>query len=313
MKPQLLSRAINTVSLGRVKWGWWTSSRKSDDQPVIIGGCGRSGTTLLRAMLNAHKHINIGPETGLLSGNRDLTNLSYALNMSVAEIRREYQRSACLGEFVERVLRRGATLAGKERWGEKSPSNVKHLQKIFQFFPKARFIHMVRDGRDVVCSLRTHPKYRWQNGARIATGIINPWEMCAARWVRDTTAGMDWRGDARYLEVRYEDLVRHTEETIGRVLDFLGEDWDAQVLDYYRTHCERASDVANPGVKAPVYFGAIGRWERDMPLEAAQAFDSDAFALLVSLKYATDNTWVRATHRHESECGTRIASGQIVR
>jgi protein-tyrosine sulfotransferase len=150
---------------------------------------------------------------------------------------------------------------------------------------------VIRDGRDVVASLRTHPRYRWEDGRRVETNIVNPWEACIDRWVRDTRTGLAWRGDDRVIEIRYEDLVTDPRGTLGRLLAWLGEPWDDVVLDFHRTHREAGSDRANPGVKRGIYRSAQGRWETDLPPAARRLFRPEAARLLVELGYATDDRW----------------------
>jgi hypothetical protein len=310
MKSKFVSRCVNSMSQGRVKYSWWTSSWQSAAAPVIIGGSARSGTTLMRAMLNAHRKIAIGPETGLFCGGRDFAQLARTLQEPIETVRRDYQMSACLGEFIERLMQRGVTRAAKCRWGEKSPCNVRSLERVFQFFPNARFIHMIRDGRDVVSSLRTHPKYKWQDGNRVPTGICNPWPDCVAQWVFDTNAGLRWRGEPRYREARYEDLVRDPETVLRELLAWMGEEWDPNVLSFHRQHEERCSDVANPGVKQAVYQDAVSRWKKTLPAEARAHFTPEARELLVLLQYATDDAWMDEYDTRDNN--EHVASGATV-
>lgn len=288
----MLASVFHNASGGRLKLGWWSSPWRSLQSPVIIGGCGRSGTTLLRAALNAHPRIAIGPETGVFSGNRDIGALARSTGLSPAVIADAYRGSSCLGKFAQRLCSEALNPEGKARWGEKSPSNVRNLEVMFRFFPRARFIHVIRDGRDVVASLRTHPRYRWEDGRRVETDIVNPWDACIDRWVRDTRAGLAWRADDRVKEVRYEELVASPREVLGELLEWLGEPWDEAVLDFHRTHRETGSDRANPGVKQGIYRTARGRWTRDLPPEARLLFRPRAARLLVQLGYAPDAGWI---------------------
>jgi hypothetical protein len=265
MKPLLLSRAVNFLSAGWIKYGWWTAGYTSSQHPVIIGGCGRSGTTLLRTMLNAHANLVIGPETGLFCGSRDLEHFSRATRIGVDTLQRWYRRSPCLGEFVDRIIEEHLRRSGKPRWGDKSPCNIRALTHVFHFFPEARVIHMIRDGRDVVCSLRDHPKYKWEDGVRVPTNVCNPWSECVSRWVNDASAGLCWRGDRRYHEIRYEELIELPEAVLRRVLEWLGEPWDPAVLAYFQSHDEQGYDAPNPGIKQPVYQCARDRWRTDLP------------------------------------------------
>lgn len=292
--PLLLAKVVNAISLGRLKYGWWTCNCTSASRPIIIGGCGRSGTTLMRAMLNAHPAIWIGPESGILCGARDAQHLAEVLQLQKSRVTSELRKSCCLGEFVDRLMNAAMIPSRKPRWGEKSPCNVRSLGTIFHFFPNARFIHMIRDGRDVVCSLRTHPKYSWKDGVRVPTGICRPWNECVGRWVTDVSAGIAWRGDPRYLEQSYEELVAEPEATMRQITSWIGEEWDPRVLDYHASHEERGSDVANPGVKAPVYNKAVSRWLSDLPHEARTEFNVDARKLLVQFGYSVDDSWLES-------------------
>jgi len=267
--------------MGVIKFGWWNSSFTSAQAPIVLGGCSRSGTTLLQAILNAHSEVYIGPETALFCGNKNLHHLARVTSMEMGRLSAHLRRSACFAEFTQRVLLELTEQAKKQYWGEKTPANVHHLQAIFRCFPKARFVHIIRDGRDVVSSLRTHPKYRWENGKRLPTNIINPWDKCVAEWVTDVRKGLAWRGDPRYLEVRYERLVANPEATSRWLLGSLGLAWQPSVLEAYKSN----HSPTHPGLAKPIYTDAVGRWRVDLPNEALGHFGPDATALLAELAY----------------------------
>jgi hypothetical protein len=124
-------------------------------------------------------------------------------------------------ELVEKIYSAWAAKENKPRWGDVTPQYVKHLPVLYRLFPDARFLHIVRDGRDVALSLqRTH------------FGPTNVYG-AALMWQRMVGAG---RRDAKvlptesYLEVRYEDLLRNTGNVIQRICDFLEEDFTEQML-----------------------------------------------------------------------------------
>jgi hypothetical protein len=151
---------------------------------------------------------------------------------------------------------------------------------------------MIRDGRDVATSLRTHPKYRWVNGSRVETGIFNPWGECVTRWVRDTTAGIRWRGHPRYIEVRYEELIDKPEQTIRRLLSFLGEEWDPAVLKYHESPREDRTSAVHPYVDLPLQSTSVRRWIYGLPMDARRCFVGEPAELLRHLEYAPEDGWI---------------------
>lgn len=284
-----LSRLVNAASFGRTKYGWWSSPYESDASPIIIGGSPRSGTTLLRVMLDNHPQVWIGPENGVFQeAGQNLPGMEACLDIPVPILAAIRRRSACLGEFVDRTMARALEAQGKPIWGLKSPSVVHALGTVFRFFPGARFIHTLRDGRDVVASLRTHPKDKLVDGKRVPTGIINPWPQCVRQWVESTRAGVRWRTDSRYYEIRYEDLVTGQESVVRGLLDWLKLPYDDGVWKYYTRPVNQGIDSGHPGIAQPVYQSAVERWTSDLTPEAVDAFTPEACDLLVELGYAED-------------------------
>jgi hypothetical protein len=109
--------------------------------------------------------------------------------------------------------------------------------------------------------------------------------------VNDTRAGLRWRGDYRYREIRYEELISAPETVLRRLLIWLDEPWNPEILRFHETHEERSSDASNPGIKLPVYKRALNRWRTDLPHDAVEWFDAEAHQLLIELGYVDDETW----------------------
>ena len=198
--------------------------------PIFVIGSPRSGTTLLRLILDSHPRISCGEETHFLRDleavvgrNWDLV-ATYGLSRDwwLSHIRRLY------GDFQAEVLVR----SGKARWAEKDPTYTLHLAFIEELFGDAVYIHLLRDGHDVVASFRD--RWGYKSAARAAR---TEW----ARYV-DAARALEARLPAgRFLEVRYEDLVAEPEAQGRRLFAFLGEDWDPAVLDFDPTE-HRATD-----------------------------------------------------------------------
>ena len=189
--------------------------------PIFVIGSPRSGTTLLRLILDAHPRISCGEEThflrdleAIVGRNWDLV-ATYGLDRAwwLAHIRGLYS------DFQAEVLAR----SGKARWAEKDPTYTLHLGFIEELFEDALFVHVLRDGHDVVASFRD--RWGYVSAARAARG---EW----ARYVRAARALGERLPRKRYLELRYEDLVSQPHVEGPRLFDFLGETWDPSVLEF---------------------------------------------------------------------------------
>lgn len=203
--------------------------------PFFIVGCGRSGTTLLRAMLHHHPKIAVPPEAlSLIDFLRSVNRLSieqarralvkdYELREWGVPLREaDFADCTTVVELIERVHEVYARHHGKRAWGHKTPRMVRHADLLAHAFPAAKFVHVVRDPRAVARSFQRSPVHR-----------SNPL-YAARRWRRDVEAGRDFaeRLPDRAMEVRYEDLVAEPEATLRGISDFLNIAFDPAMLDY---------------------------------------------------------------------------------
>lgn len=197
--------------------------------PIFIIGSGRSGTSLLRAMLNAHPRIYLVQEASFLSyvarlpewvSKEDKLDL-YLRSFSFAWLRvptDTIDRDASLIEIYQDLLQRLARRHGKTRWGEKNPVNTFQLPTIFESFPDARVIDMVRDPRAQTLS---HTRMPWSTASY---GVI---VSMLARREEVLEPFKD-----RILRLRLEDLIADPRSVVAQALEFVGEEWDDDVLDY---------------------------------------------------------------------------------
>ena len=251
-----------------------------ESAPIFVGGEGRSGTTLLRVMLDAHPSIACGPESHFLTDpeferfhrhfrktwHRRAEGYGYGPS-EVDDLFRDFARN-----WFETYMRRH----GKRRWADKTPQTIRVLPYLWELFPTAKFVHMIRDGRDVACSIIP---LKWGP---------NNLKDAAKRWVSCIEAGVRHRGvAARYMEIRYEDLVLQPERELRRLCEWIGEPFDAAML----AHAEREHDLA-PGTETsasqvgkPVYTSAIGRWKRDLSPSDVRKFEKIAGKTLAFLGY----------------------------
>ena len=290
--------------------------------PFIVG-VGRSGTTLLRLMLDSHPQLTIPPETHFVPGLIEAADTRRATPEAVLEAIVSHDQSGWeeSGVAADAMLDRlralspmdagGALRAfyglyaerhGKPRYGDKTPRYITKIDVIAPALPEARFIHMIRDGRDV--ALSTNKRL-----VELRNSKPVPIEKMAKRW-RDRILGAreaDLPG-SRYLEVRYEDLVLETEPTLHRVCEFIELDFDPVMLEYHERASDRLQEMnrshersgsrrgvlsgeermqAHALTTAPPQADRIDVWRTGMPADDRAAFESVAGELLASLGYET--------------------------
>jgi hypothetical protein len=260
--------------------------------PFFIIGSGRSGSTLLRLILASHSRLCIPPETwyllrlpAALGADRVLTPEEIHnvirimtnhyrwpdMNLAASEFREAVSRlhQPRLRDIVEIVYHAHMARDGKPRWGDKTPGYIEIVPRLAALFPGARFIHFIRDGRDVAKSFQSR---RW-NGRWLHTNAQEWLETMQyrQRWLRSPFA-------SQIREVRYEDLVLDTEQTLRGICDFLGESFEPQMLLWQ----ERADQLV-PAREAHIHqklkqtpeAANVYRWKREM--SAREIFVCEAF------------------------------------
>jgi hypothetical protein len=219
--------------------------------PIFIVGCQRSGTTLLRLMLDSHPDISCGPETRFLSDLAKITTLHWT-RMSNFGFDKDYWHRS-IAQFFETIQRDYAASRGKTRWADKTPRYALTLGFLDQLFPSCQVVHVIRDGRDVVAS------HRHRFGYRSAVKAAEKWP----RYIRAAREAGARLGPERYREVRYEALVADPKGTMQELLDFLGEPWDDAVLH----HDDYLHDVAHK-------YAAFAQGRRQQGQEATAVYQS---------------------------------------
>ena len=293
--------------------------------PVVVGAA-RSGTTLLRLMLDAHPQLAIPPETHFLPDLRALQQRSDLKGKENSDARREAflsvvtaspfwtdfgldeptlraavtqpKKTFNLADGARRIYELYARAHGKTRWGDKTPPYVWRLREVSALLPEAHFVHIIRDGRDVALSIRG----LWFDPAK---GNI---EDAAAQWLwRIREARQQAIICPHYLEVRYEELLVHPREVLTRVCTFMGLEYDPAMENYHHAsgerlrseiHDQRDAQGALVATKAqreaifektalPPDPERAGRWRKDMSADDRERFESVAGDLLRELGYET--------------------------
>jgi hypothetical protein len=280
--------------------------------PIVVGAA-RSGTTLLRVMLDSHPELAIPPETGFIPSLAALAargdelrrqfvdtvvrypNWNY-FGFSADDLDRGLRqvRPFTLSDGIRCFYRMYAERLGKLRWGDKTPPYCEHLITLERLLPEARFIHMIRDGRDVALSLRG----LWFSPGDDMTTL-------ARYWVQSVSAARE-QGEhcRRYLEVRYEDLIMNAPQVLQRICDFIDLPYDPMMLRYHERaqgylddlQTRRSADgklLASAEhlrkhwrlISQPPQASRIGRWRGEMTSAERAQFEAVAQATLSELGY----------------------------
>jgi hypothetical protein len=195
-------------------------SLASEPRPIFVVGCPRSGTTLLRLILDSHPSISAGPETRFLWGIRALEERNWSTLEGFGLSLDEWH--AQVRSLFESLHRRYAEHQGKIRWADKSPDYALMLDYIDILYPAAQIVHIVRDPRDVIDAWRRfYGLTSVHRAARAWVRYVGSAHAFAARQTGD-----------KVMELRYEDLVRQPELVLRKLFDWLGEPWSDRVLEF---------------------------------------------------------------------------------
>ena len=270
---------------------------------AFIGGMGRSGTTLLRTILDSHPRIASGPEFDVLPKVADLH--FRFMKTSRAGRMNDYLDTeginALFRHFVEEALSGYARKKGKDILVEKTPSNVVCFDTLSELMPDARFIHMVRDGRDVVCSYlevgrryKAHAKRPRLHMASVFHSAVM-WTTRAGTGLKLCGPGSRLYRENRALTVRYEDLVLNTEKEVRRVCDFLDVEFHPAMLEHHKQpHDMKLDDFTRTPDKflRPISRASLARWKREWGLWRRLLFAAGGQEMLEALGYENDREWI---------------------
>jgi hypothetical protein len=254
----------------------------ADRSPIFVVGAARSGTTLLRMMLNAHPRIYLtheasfyltmrGPARGMAGRQwleRYVSTFSFKwLRLAAGPLFARLPADAPIEEAVRLVMKTKAERYGKSRFGDKTPLHAMCLKQIFADFPDAKVIHLVRDPRDTVASLDRMP---WATSSTALNGFYVELQIRAVAHFRD-----------RIHVARFEDLLADPRRVLRAILEYVGEPWDDAVLDHEH-HIARddvppfpwflsAMTNLRPHAEEPAYLRQFGpEWIR--VIESMSAF-----------------------------------------
>lgn len=259
---------------------------KSD--PLFVIGYKRSGTTMLRLMLNAHPDIAIPPESEYFQkipmkfGGRHLRpsqldsiagalskmkRCDFKLGLSEGALKEIIRPAlpATVAELTGALYRHWATVQNKPaaRWGDKKPQHWQFVYRFRQWYPDSQFVHIIRDPRDVYASVEENFPEQVVGRHLLPPHLITAWQWRKANL--EMFRQGETLGPERYLRVRYESLVHDPERYCKECCRFLGIEYTPEMLAFQAAARDPSVQGANTDTGAhthttkAVHSGQIGR------------------------------------------------------
>ena len=245
------------------------------ESPIFIVGVPRSGTTLLRLVINRHPRIAIPGETGYFREVYERYSTYPEQWREAVEFFTSWCEEGLRPPIQVRPLRdrllafdkpdysllcslpmgQWAAAQGKSRWGEKTPYHIFHAESMMRLFPAAKIITMLRDPRSAVASMNRFPV------------LGNDTTLNARHWLDTYTKGSATLEAAvpasQRLTIRYEDLIEQPEMIVKQVCDFLDEQYDPSLLTFYETSARFEGTDLQPKTEQPIQ-GDPESWRNDL-------------------------------------------------
>lgn len=241
--------------------------RMNAAKPIFIVACGHSGTSVLLAMLDSHSQIQaINEESQILQFEENPTIIRWKFHKKTKDFK-------------------------ASRWVEKTPRHVHHIGKLLEVFPTAKIIILLRDGRDVACSIKKR---------------YGDFEQGITRWIVDNEAALPYWSHERTYVLKLENLQAQSTKTLQNLMAFLDLPFEENLLTFHKEKRffydekisysegdkgeEEHSQRRNWQINQPLQK-STSRWKQEMTGTEKEAFKKQAQELLERFDYASDSNW----------------------
>jgi len=251
-------------------------------QPFFVLGSGRNGSTMLNRMLNQHSKFFLPSEQYFLGPSifkfhyynfaiwRDLVKIiagelipsggshTWSVRdlpdfLKLYTLPKQHKNLQFLLDSLFRFY--GKQSGDFETWGDTTPLNTYYLPEVYNTFPKAKYLFLVRDGRDVVASYK-------KGGAELLGDLSNP-ENAANHWMHSLSKYKYLRSKTEVKLIRYEELVSDPKKVLSAVCEYLGVEFEEQMLGF-NEHIPNAEMYHLPvheNLKKPVFQSSVGNYK----------------------------------------------------
>lgn len=255
----------------------------SQNAPIFIVGAPRSGTTLLSAMLSNHSNLCCGPESQFFNkinvsalqkdlNNKNWIELSYKhvdkitlgdkKVLELFQLSQDeyysylYDKKPCISNILDCICGNFASKYNKPRWVEKTPGHILYLNLIRELFPNAYIIRIIRDPRDSTISMKQLP---WTSHSFIENSIT--WK---GRYLKSEYF---LKNDTRSITIKYEDLIKDTQQTLKKISNHIEEDFQESMLDTSKTGIQVStkSEPWKNQVSQKIDNSRISVWKHKLP------------------------------------------------
>lgn len=255
-------------------------------RPIFIMGSMRSGTTLLRLMLDSHQALAIGWETGFaraIKHTKSVPDFIYGDGWYRRYGITDEEMNSRLRQFYSSIFEQYARREGARRWGEKTPLNVFRIHDLDSIFPDSQFLWIVRHPCAVVASLA-----KWDYGLEYSVKYWNNvYERLFESYAR--------LGERRVHCLRFEDLVLEPRSALESAVDFLDEPWCELMLRHYEVQPAKGVTVVEGGSRADqaVDPERVGDWLVNLDAETRSAISKASEQLMTQFGYQPDESLPR--------------------
>lgn len=297
---------VNLEDRAESRCEWGTDHFVESGNPFFILGCGRSGTSLLARMLNEHSNLAVPYESHLFNNfypwlkwygdlSREKNRVRLVDDILATDVMNDWRPRLDQEDVLHRIGRHDfggivaatmsswASAQGKKRWGEKTPGHAWFWDEIQSFFPNAKIIHVVRDGRDVALSFMN---------ARFGPKTIYSAGKYWVNYVKRIDQIKTKIDPGNFHQLYYEELLDKPISVLNEVCDFLGESFEPQMLDFHKNKARYPTDNQNlQNLKRPLQKNNKRKWSTMMSRRNLRVFEGVAYCSLKKHGY-------ELSHRH---------------